>query len=57
MDDATLAYLDTLQVTASSIEDDNNTVYEEEADEVVAPMEMYEASEHYSEEDEQFLKR
>lgn len=56
MDDATLAYLDTLQVTASSIEDDNNTVYEEEADEVVAAMEMYEASEHYSEEDEQFFE-
>ncbi len=55
MDDATLAYLDTLQVTASSIKD-NNTDYEEESYEIVAAMKMYEELENYSDEDEQFFE-
>lgn len=55
MDDATRAYLDTLQVTASSI-GDNNTDYEEEPDEVVAAMELYEELNNYSDDDEYSLK-
>jgi len=55
MDDAALAFLSSLEVTASSVDNKQNMRSEDESEEMYEVMKMYEAVENFNYEEEQFF--